>query len=255
MNVSLSKKIILAVVLYLVFLVAYVPAKWLVSVAPLPTNVSLSGVSGTLWQGQVELLQMGPRQVELVQWQLSPWHLLLGQAKLDLSLGNRATAVSGTADITWSLSGLSVKGLRFDAPDSFLIAGARLPFGTQIKGDISLIVAELVQGQPWCEQLAGKLFLNQSDMKNQFGEYPLGNMALALNCQDGQVAISMTEADNKLGISGLILLGADNSVKVTAKVKATEGQPEDMRNSLAFLGKPDSQGYYPVNYQGRLPGM
>lgn len=252
---SLSKKIILAVLLYLIFLVVYLPAKWLVSIAPLPMNVSLSGVSGTLWDGQAALVQFGPRQVESVQWQLSPWALFIGQVRLAVSLGSRATAVSGKAAVTWSMSGLSIQDLRFDAPDSFLIAGARLPFGTEIKGDVSLMLAELVQGEPLCEQLSGKLFLNQSDMKNQFGAYPLGNMALALSCQDGQAAISMTEADNKLGISGIILLGADNSIKVTAKVKATEGQPEDMRNSLAYLGKPDSQGYYPVNYQGRIPGF
>ncbi|WP_445946898.1 type II secretion system protein N [Shewanella sp.] len=252
---SLSKKIILAVALYLIFLVVYLPTKWLVSIAPLPANVSLSGVTGSVWNGQIDLVQIGPRQIEQLKWQLSPWALLLGQANVDINLGNRATAVSGKADVSWSLSGVKVQGLRFDAPNSFLIAGARLPFGTQIQGEVSLMVADFIQGKPWCEQLSGKLFLNHADMKNQFGEYPLGNMALALICQDGQVAVSMTEADNKLGISGLILLGADNSIKVTAKVKATDGQPQDMRNSLAYLGKPDSQGYYPVNYQGRLPGM
>jgi|OM-RGC.v1.010429206 general secretion pathway protein N len=253
--VSLSKKIILAVLLYLVFLLAYMPVKWLASILPMPANISLAGVSGTLWEGQADLVQFGPRQLEQVNWSLNPWALLLGQANVDINIGNRATAVSAKADISWSLSGIKVQGLRFDAPDSFLIAGAKLPFATQVQGEISLMVPDFVQGKPLCEQLSGKLFLNHTDMRNQFGEYPLGNMALTLSCQGGEVAISMLEADNKLGISGIILLGSDNSIKVTAKVKATDGQPQDMRNSLAYLGKPDSQGYYPVNYQGRIPGL
>ncbi|GGP51229.1 type II secretion system protein N [Shewanella saliphila] len=252
---SLFFKILFGVVVYIIFMIAYVPANWLVSIAPLPNNVLISGAEGTLWQGKAALVSVDKRQVEHVAWQLSPWGLFMGQANIDFSIGNRATPVSGKGNVTWSPAGVSGKNIRLDVPDSFLLAGAKLPFKTQINGDVSLMVEVLEQGKPWCEQLKGKLFLNSTDVKNQFGIYPLGNIALGLSCIDGQLQLSTDETLNALGLTGTAILGEGNLVKVSAKIKPTDAQPQDLRKSLQFLGRQDSQGYYPINYQGVVPGL
>ncbi|QIR13165.1 type II secretion system protein N [Shewanella aestuarii] len=252
---KLFVKIGIAVLLYLFFLVAYLPANWLVSIAPLPSNVSLAGVDGTLWDGQADLVKIDNRQLENVSWQLSPLGLFLGQANVDFQIGNRATAVSGRGSVSYSLSGLSAENVRFEAPNSFILAGTRLPFRTQISGDVSLMVQTLEQGQPWCEQLNGKLFLNSTNVTNQFGEYPLGDVVLGLSCIDGQVQLNTDEQTNQLGLQGTLILAEKNLVKISAKIKPTDSQPDDLRKALSFLGKQDSQGYYPINYQGTLPGL
>tara|TARA_R110002126_G_scaffold88617_1_gene212276 strand:- start:746 stop:1507 length:762 start_codon:yes stop_codon:yes gene_type:complete len=253
--VSLFSKIVIGVIIYLVFLLVYLPANWLVSIAPLPNNVAISGAEGTLWQGQASLVTIDQRQIEQVSWQLSPWGLLVGKADIDFKIGNRATPVSGKGSISWSFSGLRANNIRFDLPDSFLLAGARLPFKTQIDGDISLMVEILEQGKPWCEQLSGKLFLNNTNVKNQYGVYPLGNISLGLSCLDGQLKIATDETQNVLGLTGSAILGESNLVKVSAKIKPTDAQPKDLREALSFLGRQDSQGYYPINYQGVVPGL
>nr|WP_210147281.1 type II secretion system protein N [Shewanella sp. WXL01] len=241
--------------IYVFFLVAYVPANWLVSIAPVPHNIKLSGVSGTLWQGQADMLKIDRRQIDQVSWQLNPWSLLLAQADLDVTIGTRATPVSGKANVTLSMSGIKAENLRFEAPSSFLLAGARLPFRTKVLGDLSVIVEKFEQGQPWCEQLTGKLFVNGVDVTNQFGAYPLGNMAFNLACVDGQVQLSAEDKGNDIGLAGTVTLVDQKRVQVAAKIKPTPNQPEDLTKALAFLGKQDSQGYYPINYQGRIPGM
>jgi general secretion pathway protein N len=253
--VSLFSKIVIGIIIYLVFLLAYLPANWLVSIAPLPSNVLISNAEGTLWQGNAALISIDQRQIELVSWQLSPWGLFVGQANVDFNIGNRATPVSGKGSISWSLAGISAKNIRLDLPDSFILAGARLPFKTQINGDVSLMVEIVEQGKPWCEQLSGKLFLNNTDVKNQFGVYPMGNIALGLSCLDGQLQLATDETQNALGLTGTATLGESNLVKVNAKIKPTDAQPKDLRESLSFLGRQDSQGYYPINYQGIVPGL
>lgn len=252
---SLFSKIVIGVIIYLVFLLVYLPANWLVSIVPLPNNVAISGAEGTLWQGQASLVTIDQRQIEQVSWQLSPWGLLVGKADIDFKIGNRATPVSGKGSISWSFSGLRANNIRFDLPDSFLLAGARLPFKTQIDGDVSLMVEILEQGKPWCEQLSGKLFLNNTNVKNQYGVYPLGNISLGLSCLDGQLKIATDETQNVLGLTGSAILGESNLVKVSAKIKPTDAQPRDLREALSFLGRQDSQGYYPINYQGVVPGL
>ncbi|WP_299795569.1 type II secretion system protein N [uncultured Shewanella sp.] len=250
---NLAKKIIVGVLFYLVFLIALLPASVVVSLAPLPNTISLNGVSGTIWSGEVESLTVEKRQLELVQWELSPWSLFLGKVRLDLVSGNRGTVVNGKGSVTLSMDGIQAQALRFEAPGSFLVGDTRLPFRTKVGGDISLFIEELAQGQPWCEQLTGKLFLNGANVKNQFGDYPLGDIELGLSCVDGNVKVNSDESMNQLGLSGSVLVKAEKMVQVSAKIKETPSQPEDLKKALSFLGKKDSQGYYPISYQGRLP--
>nr|WP_153666118.1 type II secretion system protein N [Shewanella intestini] len=241
--------------IYIFFLVAYVPANWLVSIAPIPNNIKLSGVSGTLWQGQAALVSIDRRQLDQVNWTLNPWGIFVGQAQVDVTIGSRATPVNGKGSLTATMSGIKVQNLRFEAPSQFLLAGNRLPFKTEIQGELSVIIEQFDQGLPWCEQLSGKLFVNDVDVTNQFGAYPLGNMALNMSCVDGQVKLTANEQDNRLGLMGTVLLTQNSSVKVAAKIKPTDTQPADLTQALQFLGQQDSQGYYPLNYQGRIPGI
>ncbi len=111
----------------------------------------------------------------------------------------------------------------------------------------------LQQGIPLCEQLNGKLFLNTVQVKNQFGNYPLGDIELGLSCEDGNVKVRSDEQMNQLGFDGTVLVKAEKMVQVSAKIKGTASQPADLKKALTFLGKKDSQGYYPISYQGRLP--
>ncbi|MCJ8302022.1 type II secretion system protein N [Shewanella sp.] len=252
---NLTKKIIIGVCIYLVFLLALLPASVVIKLAPLPNNINFSGISGSIWSGSIESVTIQNRQLEQVQWQLSPWALLLGQAKLDLVIGNRGSAVNGKGLVIFSMSGIDAEGLRFEAPTSFLLGNNRLPFRTKVGGDISLFIDRLEQGTPWCEQLNGKLFINSAGVKNQFGNYPLGDIELDLSCVDGNVKVKSDETMNQLGFSGTLVLQAEKVVQLSAKIKETASQPEDLKKALAFLGKKDSQGYYPISYQGRVPGL
>ncbi|MGL5358201.1 MAG: type II secretion system protein N, partial [Shewanella sp.] len=108
---SLIKKIVIGVVIYLAFLLALFPAKVAVGLAPLPANISLSGVSGSIWSGAIETLNVDSRQLEQLRWELSPWGLFLGKVNLELQLGSRATPVSAKGELSWSSAGLSAKGV------------------------------------------------------------------------------------------------------------------------------------------------
>ncbi|MGL4938535.1 type II secretion system protein N, partial [Shewanella sp.] len=83
---SVIKKVIIGVLIYLIFLVVLFPAKIAIALAPLPANISVSDVSGSIWSGSIETLSMPQRQVEQVRWELSPWALFLGKVKVDFQV-------------------------------------------------------------------------------------------------------------------------------------------------------------------------
>ena len=251
----IAKYIIISLLIYLVFLVMLFPANVALSLVTLPKGVQISGVTGTIWSGAVNSLTVQKRQLDSIRWQLHPWSLLSGSLDVDLTVGHRTSAVNGKANIDYSMAGITVNNLRFEAPNQFVIGQSRLPFKTKIAGESTLMLTEFKQGQPWCEQLNGKLFLTKTQVNNQFGDYPLGDIELKLTCQAGAIQISTDETMNKLGLVGQADLADKSRVKLAAKIRSTATQPADLQKALSFLGEPDAQGYYPINYNGRVPGL
>lgn len=249
------KKILLGVLIYLIFMVALFPASVALKLAPLPAQIRVAGISGTIWDGQVATLVVQRRQFEQLHWDLDLWRLLQGKLAADITLGNRGSVVSGKGHISWSLGGIQVTDLRFEAPNNFVIGNARLPFHTKIGGEINLIVPQFSQGLPWCSTLQGKVFLNHLSAKNQFGHYPLGNIQLGLSCDAGQLVLNTTEKDNDLGVSAKATLGENSKLLVEGRIRETATQPADLQQALTFLGRPDAQGYYPIRYAGVVPGL
>ncbi|MCL1039583.1 type II secretion system protein N [Shewanella submarina] len=236
-------------------MVVLFPARVAVQLAPLPPQVKVAGVTGTIWDGSADMVTVDRRQLEQVNWNLQFLPLLMGKVSAELSVGNRASAVAGRGLVSWSMSGIQAEDLRFEAPSGFLIGNARLPFRTKVDGELSLIVPELEQGQPWCEALTGKVFLNHLAVKNQFGDYPLGNIQLGLACRDGEVVLSTDENSNQLGVKGEVTVGENNKLLVNGKIRETDAQPGDLKQALGFLGPQDQDGYYTIRYSGVIPGL
>ncbi len=81
-----------AILLYVVLLVAYLPAAQVIHRLPLPANVSIIGVDGRIWQGSAERVQFNSTVINDVSWDVAAWSLLTGQLKGELSAGNRRDA-------------------------------------------------------------------------------------------------------------------------------------------------------------------
>ncbi|MCL1124008.1 type II secretion system protein N [Shewanella surugensis] len=252
---SLTKKIIIGLLVYLIFLVATFPAKLVVKFAELPQGLSVAGISGSVWQGGIDSMTFERRQFDFFKWELSPWRLLLGQAQVDFSFGERNAPINGKGRVRVSFSGLYLEDLRFDAPIPLLLGQKKLPFKTQVNGDISLFLNHFDSGKPWCEALAGKAIFNQTEVNNQFGDYPLGNVVFSLSCNKGNIELKTDESQNTLGLVGSLILAEKNTVVIDAKMKETAGQPADLKKMLSQFGAKDSKGYYSLNYKGAIPGL
>ena len=250
---SLSKKIIIGVFIYLVFLVVLMPAKVVLAFIPLPSNVKVANIGGSIWQGSASSVEVQGKTFDQVRWDVNPWALFLGKASADIVIGSKATSFNTKGHVSYSFSGLKVTELTLHSNADFLLAGQRLPFRTKAGGEVTLHVADFTQGQPLCESLQGKVLLHQVNVKNQFGDFPLGELDFALGCEQGEVVLTAAESGNKIGVSGQVNIGKGNRYKVAAKLKPTANMPEMIRNNLQYLGKPDSKGYYSIKYQGKLP--
>ncbi|WP_133405268.1 type II secretion system protein N [Parashewanella tropica] len=249
------KYLILGVMVYLIFLVVLMPASVVLRFVTLPPQVKINGVDGSIWHGSIDTVQAYGRQAEQVEWQIHPLSLLTGALNLDVNVGNRNSAIYGKTNLTLTPSTVKVMDLMLQTDSQTVIGKARLPFRSEVAGEINLSVSEFAYGQPWCERLSGHLQLHNLEVNNQFGDFPFGSFRLGMDCDQGDVIVTTTEKDNQIGVSGRLWLKANAQVQLQAKIKPTNNMPANVRDNLNFLGQPDAQGAYPLTYSGRVPGL
>lgn len=234
-------------VVYVVALVVMLPAKviyWL----PLPPQVSVSQVSGSLWQGNIGALQIQGVPLTNVGWNWRVSKLLTGQLSIDVTVpaaaGNPLT-VNGTVQA--GLSGVSVDNLRSkgDLATLLQLSNTRLPLTTRGRWSVNVDAFAVSDPGPvkWCNQLRGDaqgqdIQVLVNGVWQNLGDFPVG-----LSCDNsGAVGLSMN-GNNSLGLA---FDGTVNSqdIRIAGTVRPNPRTPEGLAKMLQYLGQPDAQGRY-----------
>lgn len=246
--------LIAGILAWLFFLVWRLPAAVAYDMAAdsLGGKAQAVGIEGTLWHGTARQLQYQGRALGAVDWQLSPWGLLLGRlgGALRLTQGDAYLQVDGGLPLTGGEVTLaSVEG--------------RLPFATlqphltmlpiPLDGVVSLKLEDIefdAAGRPL--QASGRIVWSQAGVlapqRLQFGDLQL----TLSNVEGGGIAGELKDGGGPLQLQATLSLGADGAYRLEGRVKAAETAPAELRNSLGMLGSADSQGYHPINLSGTL---
>lgn len=246
----------LFLVAYLIFLLATLPAALVARYLPLPAQIAnllkLEGVSGTLWSGQIARLQYASESVNQLRWELNGWSLLRLAPEVSVRFGDRH-GLNGQGVIGWQGS-LFARDLTLNAPAPWLLARLPLrpPFPLTVAGQLQLKIDQFAQGAPWCDNLYGNL-----DWYDAIADTPAGKLTLAdpevkLTCLDSRVVAELKQDSNAVETQGRLELQANGQYLFQGSLKPGPDLPAQMQQGLPFLGQPDSQGRFPLRYQGRI---
>lgn len=235
-------------ILMLVFLVTLWPARvaagWL-----LPGNVALTGVRGTVWQGEASQLRIDGHVVGALNWDASVLSLLGGRPAWQIELSRPAGFARARVAVSASGS-VSVSDLTGASPldgisDLIPLAGTR--------GDLTVNLAALALEDGMLTELAGSVVVD--------GLRPLGLNDVDLGTLEVQLppdqappfAGVLTAVSGPLLVEdGRLELQADGSYTVSGRVRPRDDAPETIREGIRFLGAPDPGGFYPFLQRGSL---
>ncbi|WP_341502777.1 type II secretion system protein N [Gallaecimonas sp. GXIMD4217] len=231
-------------------LVCQLPAALVLDRVTLPRGLVLDGVAGSLWSGEVRRLEAQGLAFERLRWSLRPSRLLAGELALELHAKPGATKLDGLVAV--GFDGLArAENLSLRLPASVLAQQLRLPIPSQLGGQLSLILDQASQGQPWCETLAGEANWRQASLSNKFGNFELGRIQARLGCDGGAVTAVVRDIPARLGLELEGRLEAGRySVRGSAQPAAD--QPKAIQDAFKLVAKPDASGRYPISFQGRL---
>ena len=232
---------LLTVFVFMTLLLSQVPARAISSV--LPDDVTLTGISGTIWSGHaarawVEIDQQ-PLMLGRVQWQLQPWRILWG-APLSLSSvwGQQALR----AQLSYRPDGsIVLQDAAFSVSTQLFKACFPLYLGGALSGEFAQIAID----EGHVINAEGVVRLLRGVWTARSGNIPLGDYQIDFSSADsagvGTVGALKT-------IAGSLELSGSLSATLTAYQIAVEAtgpvaRDESFRQAMSMIAMPNQDGF------------
>lgn len=238
----------LGLVLFLVFLVALWPARtavsWLV-----PPGASLTGVSGTVWNGSAGHVRIGVMDLGRLTWDAHASSFLLGRPKWDLRAERPDGFISATVTVRGTQD-IEASDVRVAAALQSLSAWIELA-GTDGNLSVSLPAFRLADDK--IAALEGQVVLD-SVKPMGLRDIDLGTMEAVIPAgQSGPFIGTVAALSGPLKIDqGRVEIQVDGNYVVEGLVGPQPDAPETITQGLQFLGQADSQGMRRFRQTGSL---
>lgn len=244
-----------ALLAFLVFLVAMLPARLVLSWFS-PAGAQFVDPAGSLWRGSVAAGSVGPLRFGNTSWSLSAAGLL--RAQLRAEVDTRIAAGTASGKIVLGLGNhLSCHQCRHAGPLAGLsgwLPMLRELHGGRIHADIEIL--EVAAG--WPRRLVADIRLADVPLSlpglQAMPEGPALQLDVAVAADpvpaDGSINFSVRDAGGPLAIQGLIVLQPPGHYVLDARLAAQPSAPEQLAAALRFLGEPAADGTVSLGLSG-----
>ncbi len=242
----MKRFIVAGLLTFLLVLLVTFPArvayKWLV-----PAEVRLSGISGSIWNGNAAEGIAGGAYVRDLTWRFQPASLLKGQ----LAFLAGANPGSGTmnARVAVGFGGaLSMSELNGSVPLD-LVHQAFQQNG--IRGDVILQFATLTVKNGLPVEADGSVTVADF-FAPVLSASRIGDFRADFQTTNEGISGVVQDLSGVLDVEGTIELMPDRSYVFVGKVAPTAETPPSITNQLRFLGSPNERGQRPFRFEGQL---
>ena len=247
-NWNLRKTLICGVLLYLLTLVWTLPAAvvWKQLQNRLPAPVTLQGLTGTLWSGQVAQLRVDGINQGQLGWDWQPSQLLRGRIGLDLVWQPRNGRVD--AELLAGFGSLTLRDIsgQLDASSMAIIHNAPFALG----GSWLLDIPELALEDFDTVAAASGRLVWQDAAGGLPQALPFGHLSAALTDANGWLVLDLQDQDGPLGLRGDARWRPGQPMHINAQLQARADAEPALATGLGLLGQPDAQGW--ISWQAQL---
>jgi len=215
-----------------------------------PANVTLSGVSGTIWKGRAQAVRSGSTHLGSVDWDLNTLSLFTGKLGADVKItrtdgfaqGTIAAGAGGRLTLRKFSASLPVSAL----PPNIVRGGWT--------GTLNMQLAELAIENAWPVTLNGTILVadlvGPANRPAALGGYKVVFPEGASNSDT--LAGVITDTGGPLAVNGTVQLKKDRSYLVSGMIATRPDAPSDMARTLEILGEPDAQGRRQFSIEGSM---
>lgn len=238
----------LCLVVYFIFLIVNLPAVHILSKIQLAKGISVSGISGTIWNGNVQRAQAKGFPISDVNWTLSFFPLLLGEISTDIKAGNIRDVgqISVNGQVSFKGQHLKAENILAYVPTNLVISLLPLPIPIEADGRFKVELNE-VDYKAGCQIFTGKGRWLNANFTGVNGVIELGDFDADLSCQEGSVVLNVKQP-NSFGLTAKATVPSNMKFKITGRFKPEARLPKEVHQAAQFFGKADADGYYPIKF-------
>lgn len=242
---SKIKLTVLFIISFVIFTVALLPISLVVNSVSLPKNVAYQGLSGSIWQGDINTLQVDKVLLENLHWEFEFSSLLHGNLGFDIKFGNARNnqQLSGRGTISTGLTGHQVRDFVFRMPAEAVKPFLPLPVSV-INGRLITNIDIFQLGEPICKQMAGEFVWVKAGTDID-GPISFGTITSTLLCEDNKL-VAKFDGENLLGLEGSAVVESAKKYSFDGFVKPDVSLPAVVHQGVSFLGKMDNKGKYKI---------
>lgn len=226
----------------IIFFPARVAYQWFA-----PPELSLSGISGSLWRGQANRARAGGIYLQDLSWRLQPLALFRGQ----IGYAVEAVPSSGFVDtsVGFGVTGaIQLTDLRGSLPLQPLEQLTRMP---GLRGSMNLQFERLVieNGVPVAAD--GELEVANLVAPKIF-RGDVGGYRLEFFTQNSGVMASVEDTNGVVDLAGSLEIAPQGTYQFIGLTAPKATTPPRLRQQMQFLGTANERGQYEVRLEGEL---
>ncbi len=250
-------KLLIATVFSTFFTVStllHIPIQWLVAQAPTVQGLTLSGLSGTPWKGQIDSLSWQKVNYGQLQWQIEPMAIFKGHAVFSVRFGRGSQLnLRGKGFIGYSASkGAFAENMVLSLPIASIINNMPMALPVSLEGQLEASINYYQQGQPWCTEAIGEIVWSAGKILSPLGEIVPNTVIADISCRDNKVTLNSKQTSEDITSQFDVVLNPNYSYQLTGWFKPEVNFPSSLRGQLQWVGKPDRKGQYKITHSGRL---
>ncbi|MFC4698621.1 type II secretion system protein N [Glaciecola siphonariae] len=241
--------IVLAIISYIGFLIAYLPAAYVADVLHEQSKqeLKLSGVNGTLFSGSALSLDASGFRVNNLTWELNPWALFLLKANIDIKGGalrdSEQLYISGKASVNLlSTNTFSLEQTQMLVPAKSVLSQFRLPIAVTANGRFRIDI-DTLDMTPQCTALRGNGAWLNAEVDTPQQAVNLGSFEANLSCSEGNLTVEILP-ENSLQLSANILVDAEGRYEASGQFKPDDALPEVIQQAADTFFRVNQQGFY-----------
>lgn len=242
---------VMFLITYLGFLVATLPATLLLNQVSLPKNISVSGVSGSIWQTNVAQIIIDEVVINQVRTKLNFWSLFTLSPSLPVTFGDSFLAgPEGELDITLSQEKIEIDNLRLFIKANEIAQQLTLPLPVTVQGDVEIMLYHAaidIEDKNKCIAANGVVAWSKAGVVALAEKIKLGTFNAKIACEEGALVLVLS-SKNDLGLTFSAYVSQGGRVSGNGFLKPGAKFPPALSSALPFLGRKDSQGRYRLSF-------
>ena len=235
-------------VVIFVSLIYKLPAKFVYRQFETNSQLQLHEISGSIWSGHAEQIQLPQITLERLDWQLSPFALLFGEAAIKWTLNDPDITLLG--ELTLSSDIISLADIHGNI--DVLAIMQRLPQPALLLGGIiELNIDEIKLGPQSIIAAAGTLDWQQAGLLAP-ESIAFGSFNANLASQTERLILQFSDTDGAVSLSGEAALTRFGAFQYTMKLGIHDTSVPGLLEGFNQLGQADSDGTITMRASGNL---